>query len=76
MSRFTMVIIGDTYHRRRNVNRKATRPQKRRTQTTKTAQAVRRWKTARRIGNVFVPVSVLHNILFIYILPDTILTVQ
>lgn len=68
ISRCKMVIIGDTSYRRRNVNRKAIRPPKRRTQTTKNSKTVRRRKAPRRVGNVFVPVRVLHNILFkIYI---------
>lgn len=61
-----MVMIGDISHRRGNVNRKATRPPKRRTQKKKNAKTVRKRKTGRRVGNVFVYVSDLHNI-FLYI---------
>lgn len=60
-----MVIVDDISHRRRNVNQKATRPPKRRKQTTKTAKTVRK-RTGRRVGNVSVSVSDLHNI-FLYI---------
>lgn len=61
-----MVMIGDISHRRGNVNRKATRPPKRRTQKKKNAKPVQKRKTGRRVGNVFVYVSDLHNIFFVY----------
>lgn len=56
-----MVLVGDISHR------KTTRNPKRRKQTTKTknAKTVRK-RTARRVGNVSVSVSDLHNI-FLYI---------
>lgn len=57
-----MVLVGDISHR------KTTRHPKRRKQTTKTtknAKTVRK-RTARRVGNVSVSVSDLHNI-FLYI---------
>lgn len=57
-----MVMIGDISHRRGN----ATRPPKRRTQKKKNAKTVRKRKTGRRVGNVFVYVSDLHNIFFVY----------
>lgn len=61
-----MVMIGDISNTRGNVNRKATRPPKRRTQKKKNAKTVRKRKTGRRVGNVFVYVSDLHNIFFVY----------
>lgn len=61
-----MVMIGDISHRRGNVNRKATRPPKRRTQKKKNAKTVGKRKTGRRVGNVFVYVSDLHNIFCVY----------